>query len=161
MLIALISQEGIRCGSSFRRRVKSGAAPATVGGKSFSRMPLGFAVQSLGRRRRIKTREPGDLPEQKSSFRRDDIGNYIEQEVPVAGDMHPPVRDHLKIYIFVFRRGVEEFDYSLSDFAQIHRAKCHRPSLDICWRSKRHSIIGKRCKRPVARAAVVVGLHCR
>jgi hypothetical protein len=70
VLIALISQEGIRCGSPFRRRGKSGAAPATVGGESFSQMPLGFAVQSLGRRRRITTREPGDLPEQKSSFRR-------------------------------------------------------------------------------------------
>jgi hypothetical protein len=70
VLIALISQEGIRCGSPFRRRAKSGAAPATVGGESFSKMPLGFAVQSLGRRRRVKTREPGDLPEQRSSFRR-------------------------------------------------------------------------------------------
>jgi hypothetical protein len=69
-LIALISQEGIRCDSPFRWRAKSGAAPATVGGESFSQMPLGFAVQSLGRRRRIRTREPGDLPEQKSSFRR-------------------------------------------------------------------------------------------
>jgi len=70
VLIALISQEGIRCGSPFRRRAKSGAAPATVGGESFSKMPLDFAVQSLGRRRRVKTREPGDLPEQRSSFRR-------------------------------------------------------------------------------------------
>jgi hypothetical protein len=63
--VALIGQEGIRCVSPFRRQDNSGAAPATVGGESFSRMPLGFAVQSLGRRRRIKTREPGDLPERR------------------------------------------------------------------------------------------------
>src|SRR4029077_11178194 len=44
-------------------QVKSGAAPATVGGEPFSKVPLGFGVQSLGRRRRAKTREPGDLPE--------------------------------------------------------------------------------------------------
>jgi hypothetical protein len=68
--IALIGQEGIRCVSPFRRRSNSGAAPATVGGESFSEMPLGFAVQSLGRRRTAKTREPGDLPERRHSFRR-------------------------------------------------------------------------------------------
>src|SRR5205809_7362309 len=43
--------------------VKSGAAPATVGGESFFNLPLGFVRQSLGRRRRVMTREPGDLPE--------------------------------------------------------------------------------------------------
>jgi hypothetical protein len=59
----LIGQEGIRCVSPFRRRAKSGAAPATVGGESFSRTPLGFAQQSLGRWRKATTREPGDLPE--------------------------------------------------------------------------------------------------
>jgi len=47
--VALIGQEGIRCVSPFRRRVKSGAAPATVGGEPFSEVPLGFAVQSLGK----------------------------------------------------------------------------------------------------------------
>jgi hypothetical protein len=61
--IALIGQEGIRCGSSFRWRANSGAAPATVGGEPFSKVPLGFALQSLGRRRTAITREPGDLPE--------------------------------------------------------------------------------------------------
>ena len=34
--IALIGQEGIRCAAPFRRRSKSGAAPATVGGEPFS-----------------------------------------------------------------------------------------------------------------------------
>jgi hypothetical protein len=63
--IALIGQEGIRCGSSFRWRAKSGAAPATVGGEPFSKVPLGFALQGLGRRRRAITREPGDLPERR------------------------------------------------------------------------------------------------
>ena len=61
--VALTGQEGIRCGSPVRRRSKSGAAPATVGGESFSEVPLGFAVQSLGRLRRAMTRKPGDLPE--------------------------------------------------------------------------------------------------
>jgi hypothetical protein len=65
VLIALIGQEGIRCGSSFRRRANSGAAPATVGGEPFSKVPLGFALQGLGRRRRAITREPGDLPERR------------------------------------------------------------------------------------------------
>ena len=63
MPIELIGQEGIRCATPFRRRGKAGAAPATVGGESFSHMPLGLAMQGLGRRRRVKTREPGDLPE--------------------------------------------------------------------------------------------------
>jgi hypothetical protein len=61
--IALIGQKGIRCVEPFRRRGNSGAAPATVGGEPFSEMPLGFAMQSLGRRRRVRTREPGNLPE--------------------------------------------------------------------------------------------------
>jgi hypothetical protein len=61
--IALIGQEGIRCVEPCRRQNNSGAAPATVGGEPFSKMPLGFAVQSLGRLRRATTREPGDLPE--------------------------------------------------------------------------------------------------
>ena len=61
--IALVGQEGIRCATPFQRQGKSGAAPATVGGKSFSHMPLGLAMQGLGRRRRVTTREPGDLPE--------------------------------------------------------------------------------------------------
>src|ERR1700678_4518275 len=60
VLIALVSQEGIRCVKTFRRRINSGAAPATVGGEPFSEVPLGFAVQSLGRRRTAVTREPGD-----------------------------------------------------------------------------------------------------
>jgi hypothetical protein len=60
---ALVGQEGIRCVSPLLRRAKSGAAPATVGGESFSRVPLGLVVQGLGRRRRAATREPGDLPE--------------------------------------------------------------------------------------------------
>src|SRR5262245_65909588 len=59
--VALTGQKGIRCDSPFRWRGKSGAAPATVGGESFFRLPLG--CQSLGRRRRTMTREPGDLPE--------------------------------------------------------------------------------------------------
>ena len=70
VLIVLVSQEGIRCAEPFRRRGKSGAAPATVGGEPFSKIPLGFAVQSLGRRRGARTREPGDLPERSHSFRR-------------------------------------------------------------------------------------------
>jgi hypothetical protein len=70
VLIVLVSQEGIRCAKPFRRRGKSGAAPATVGGEPFSKIPLGFAVQSLGRRRGARTREPGDLPERSHSFRR-------------------------------------------------------------------------------------------
>jgi hypothetical protein len=68
--IALVGQEGIRCAESSRRQSNSGAAPATVGGEPFSEMPLGFAVQSLGRRRTATTREPGDLPERGHSFRR-------------------------------------------------------------------------------------------
>src|SRR5262249_49288036 len=59
--VALTGQKGIRCDSPFRWRGKSGAAPATVGGESFFKLPLGY--QSLGRRRRTMTREPGDLPE--------------------------------------------------------------------------------------------------
>ena len=61
VLITLIGQEGIRCAAPFPRQGKSGAAPATVGGESFSHMPLGLAMQGLGRRRRVTTREPGDL----------------------------------------------------------------------------------------------------
>jgi hypothetical protein len=61
--VALIGQKGIRCEPPSRWRVKSGAAPATVGGESFFRLPLSFVHQSLGRRRRMRTREPGDLPE--------------------------------------------------------------------------------------------------
>ena len=61
--VTLIGQEGIRCAAPFQRQGKSGAAPATVGGESFSHMPLGLAMQGLGRRRRVTTREPGDLPE--------------------------------------------------------------------------------------------------
>ena len=61
--VALIGQEGIRCVMPFRRQGKSGADPATVGGESFSNMPLGLAMQGLGRWRRVTTREPGDLPE--------------------------------------------------------------------------------------------------
>jgi high affinity Mn2+ porin len=61
--VALIGQEGIRCAAPFQRQSKSGAAPATVGGESFSHVPLGLATQGLGRRRRVTTREPGDLPE--------------------------------------------------------------------------------------------------
>ena len=61
--IALIGQEGIRCAAPFQRRSKSGAAPATVGGEPFSYVPLDLAMQGLGRRRRVRTREPGDLPE--------------------------------------------------------------------------------------------------
>jgi hypothetical protein len=61
--IALIGQEGSRCATPLQRQGKSGAAPATVSGESFSHMPLGLAVQDLGRRRRVTTREPGDLPE--------------------------------------------------------------------------------------------------
>ena len=65
VLITLIGQEGIRCAAPFPRQGKSGAAPATVGGESFSHMPLGLAMQGLGRRRRAATREPGDLPERR------------------------------------------------------------------------------------------------
>jgi hypothetical protein len=61
--VALIGQEGSRCVVPFRRQGKSGADPATVGGESFSNMPLGLAMQGLGRWRRVTTREPGDLPE--------------------------------------------------------------------------------------------------
>jgi len=62
---ALVGQEGIRCGPTGIRRANSGAAPATVSGELVSRMPLRFAVQGAGRRRRAKTREPGDLPERR------------------------------------------------------------------------------------------------
>jgi hypothetical protein len=61
--VALIGQEGIRCAAPFQRQGKSGAAPATVGGESFSHVPLDLGIQGLGRRRRVTTREPGDLPE--------------------------------------------------------------------------------------------------
>jgi hypothetical protein len=61
--VALAGQEGIRCVSPLHWRGNSGAAPATVGGELLSKMPLGFAVQGLGRRRGATTREPGDLPE--------------------------------------------------------------------------------------------------
>src|SRR6266478_7743502 len=62
--VALTGQKGIRCDWPSCRPIKSGAAPATVGGESFFKLPLGFVHQSLGRRRRVTTREPGDLPEQ-------------------------------------------------------------------------------------------------
>jgi hypothetical protein len=45
--VALIGQEGIRCAAPRQRQGKSGAAPATVGGESFSHMPLSLAVQGL------------------------------------------------------------------------------------------------------------------
>jgi high affinity Mn2+ porin len=61
--VALIGQEGIRCVAPLRRQDNSGADPATVCGESFSDMPLALAMQGLGRRRRVRTREPGDLPE--------------------------------------------------------------------------------------------------
>jgi opacity protein-like surface antigen len=63
VLITLIGQEGIRCAAPLQRQSKSGAAPATVGGESFSHVPLGLAMRGLGRRRRVMTRKPGDLPE--------------------------------------------------------------------------------------------------
>ena len=68
--VALTGQEGIRCVAPLRRQDNSGAAPATVGGEPFSHVPLGLAVQGLGRPRRVTTREPGDLPERSHSFRR-------------------------------------------------------------------------------------------
>ena len=61
--VTLIGQEGIRCAAPLQWQGKSGAAPATVGGESFSHTPLGLAMRGLGRRRRVTTREPGDLPE--------------------------------------------------------------------------------------------------
>jgi high affinity Mn2+ porin len=67
--VALTGQEGIRCAAAFRRQElfrrhgKSGAAPATVGGESFSYVPLGLVMRGLGRQGRAATREPGDLPE--------------------------------------------------------------------------------------------------
>ena len=61
--VALTGQEGIRCVAPLRRQDNSGAAPATVGGEPFSHVPLGLAVQDLGRLRRVTTREPGNLPE--------------------------------------------------------------------------------------------------
>ena len=61
--ITSVGQKGIRCAEPFRRQSKAGAAPATVSGESFSHMPLDPAMRGLGRRRRVKTREPGDLPE--------------------------------------------------------------------------------------------------
>ena len=48
--VALTGQKGIRCERPSRQPIKSGAAPATVGGESFFKLPLG--CQSLGRRRR-------------------------------------------------------------------------------------------------------------
>jgi hypothetical protein len=63
--IASIGQEGIRCVPPLRRRVKSGAAPATVSGEPFSKGPLGLAQQGLGRWRKVTTREPGNLPERR------------------------------------------------------------------------------------------------
>src|SRR5262249_56181120 len=44
--VALIGLKGIRCDSPFPWRVKSGAAPATVGGESFFRFPLAFPRQT-------------------------------------------------------------------------------------------------------------------
>jgi hypothetical protein len=38
----LIGGKGIRCDPPLQRRVKAGAAPATVGGESFFRLPLGL-----------------------------------------------------------------------------------------------------------------------
>ncbi len=61
--VALTGQEGIRCAAPLQRQRKSEAAPATVGGEPFSYVPLDLAAQGLGRRRRVTTREPGDLPE--------------------------------------------------------------------------------------------------
>ena len=45
--ITLIGQEGIRCAAPLQRQGKSEAAPATVGGDSFSHVPLGLAMQDL------------------------------------------------------------------------------------------------------------------
>jgi hypothetical protein len=74
--VALTGQEGIRCVAPLRRQNNSGAAPATVGGEPFSHVPLGLAVRGLGRRRRVTTREPGDLPERRhpSGVRRARMG---------------------------------------------------------------------------------------
>jgi hypothetical protein len=73
--ITSIGQKGIRC-AAVQRRSKSGAAPATVGGESFSYVPLDLAMQGLGRQRRVTTREPGDLPERRhpSDARRARVG---------------------------------------------------------------------------------------
>jgi len=56
--------DGSRSGSKRERGEgtvpEPAAAPATVSGERSVRAPLGFWV--LGRRRNVKTREPGDLP---------------------------------------------------------------------------------------------------
>jgi hypothetical protein len=39
------------------------SCPRNCSGESFFRFPLGLVNQGLGRRRRVATREPGDLPE--------------------------------------------------------------------------------------------------
>jgi hypothetical protein len=46
VLITLVGQEGIRCAAPFPRQGKSGAAPATVGGESFSHMPLALPCKA-------------------------------------------------------------------------------------------------------------------
>jgi hypothetical protein len=59
----LIGQKGIRCDS---RSGSSPELPPQLSAASrFPNVPLGFAEQSLGRRTTVRTREPGDLPEQR------------------------------------------------------------------------------------------------
>ena len=50
------------------------AAPATVSGESFVIVPLGISV--LGRRRKVSTREPGDLPS--AVVTREDVGRGVQ-----------------------------------------------------------------------------------
>ena len=61
--VGLIGQKGIRCDS---RLGSSPELPPQLSAAScFPNVPLGFAEQSLGRRTTVRTREPGDLPEQR------------------------------------------------------------------------------------------------
>src|SRR5690348_7356369 len=60
--VGLTGQKGIRCDS---RLGSSPELPPQLSAASrFPNVPLGFAEQSLGRRTTVRTREPGDLPEQ-------------------------------------------------------------------------------------------------
>src|ERR1700712_3979645 len=49
-------------------------APAAVSGESFVIKPLGISV--LGRRRKVSTREPGDLPS--AVVTREDVGRGVQ-----------------------------------------------------------------------------------
>jgi hypothetical protein len=53
----------------------------------------------------------------------DQVGDRIEQQIPVAGDHHRLVANHFKINVLVFGGGIIEIDHRLGDFDKIHRAE--------------------------------------